>query len=130
MATAPIYWQTMHEEAGVRITTANANTDGVTGAYGVVATGHANGTHIKGVRLSAPGTTAEDKVRLFKKVGSFAIMVAEVYVTPIPVGLNVDAFKRWISLDLQLEDASYTLIASTHNGGDFDLYPEGKDKGA
>jgi hypothetical protein len=133
MATTPVYWQAMHEENGVTITTANANIDGLTGTYGTVATGVAAGTRIDGVWISCPDTNTEDRVRLFHLIaGTVAVRLADIYIGPRTKGVNAagQQFYHKFSGIVDLFDTDSTLIASTLNGGDFTIVPVGKDMGS
>ncbi len=123
----PTFFTALHGEAGVKAVTANTNLDGQTGTYYVVATGDAGGTKVKKVHISAEGTTTEGWVRFWIDKGAFSVLVGSVYVPPQVSGEKVPVFNRTWAKEIILPDNTYTLIAATHTGDDFNLLPEAVD---
>lgn len=117
MANNPQYVGTPKSPT-VALSTANANRDGVTGAYGTLMTAGASGSRIDGINIAATGTTTAGMIRLF--LGSS--LIKEVSVSAITPSGTLAAFSYPVTFDPPLVlQAGAVLKASTHNAEGFAL---------
>lgn len=126
MATSPVF-EAVPQISAVSIGTANTNRDG-TGTVGTVITGVAAGTEVRRIVIQAIGTTTAGMVRLFTFDGTNYRALREVVVTAITVAAGTAAFRAEIALsDVILPNASWSIVASTHNGETFHVTAFGAD---
>lgn len=111
-----------------QLTTANANTDGTTGAVVVLVTGgSAPGSRVDRLRIQAIGNTTAGKIRIFLFDGvSSTKLFKEILVPAVTVSASVAAWDTEATLDVPLP-AGFVLIGSTLNSETFNLFPIGGD---
>ena len=107
--------------AVAQVTTANMARDG-TGAIATVITGAATGTRVDDIEISATGTTTAGIVRLFLHDGTNTRLLREILVQAITPSTTTAVWNTRITdLALILQNASWSLRASTHNAETFNL---------
>lgn len=124
--TAPIFVLTPRSP-GVRIATANTNTDGSSGTYGTLFTAGSNGSFFKGFRWACENSTATNgAIRMFIQDAG-AGNVEMVYETIVPVttfsaGVTARARGEWYPSAGIVLSASSVVKVSTHIGENFACY--------
>ena len=107
--------------AVAQATVANTNRDG-TGAVATVITGASTGTRIDDIEITATGTTTAGMVRLYLHDGTNARLLREIPVQAITPSTTVPVWSARITdLALILQNASWSLRASTHNAETFNV---------
>lgn len=110
--------------AVAQVSTANTARDG-TGTIATVITGAASGTRVDDIEISpgsALGVTTAGVVRLFLHDGTNARLLREILVTAITPSTTVSTFNtRLTDLGIILQNASWSIRASTHNAETFNI---------
>lgn len=120
--TTPIFVDTPRSP-GVRISTANTNTDGSTGTYGTLFTAGADGAKFAGFRWQAEANTTAGAIRLFVQDAGAgnAEMVYEAVVpaTTFAAGVTPYASGEWYPPAGIVLSAGSVVKCSTHIGEAF-----------
>lgn len=127
MASNPVFAVT--PRIGItQVSVANTNYDGTTGTYADVIIGAATGTRIAEIVIQAAATTTAGMVRLFITNGVITRMFDEVSVAAATVGASTKATRVSTTYNnLILPNASWKIIASTHNGVAINVFALGAD---
>ncbi len=112
-----------------KVSTANSNLDGTTGAYETVITGAANGTIVKTLIIKAQTDTVQGMVRIFvKKAGmaSTTVLLSEFNIPPIIKSGRDISYYNVIPLNYTLQSGE-VMTASTEKSDTFNIIAEGLD---
>ena len=124
MSAAPKF-ASIPRVVSVQVTTANANTDGVTGAYSANAATGANGSLLPRIELKAVGSTVQGLVRIFMNDGANTRLYAECEVDEKPASDTEESFSAVLYLPVELFlQSGITFKASTTKGNTINvLFP-------
>jgi len=110
------------------LSVANTNRDGVTGTYVDIIVGASTGTRIAEIVVQASVTTTAGMVRLFVTDGATTRMFDEVAVAAATVSASVKGTRLSTTYNnLILPNASWKIIASTHNANTINVFALGAD---
>ena len=127
MATSPVFAVTPRIGMA-ELSSANTNRDGTTGTYVDVIIGASTGTRIAEIVVQASVTTTAGMVRLFITDGSTTRMFDEVSVAAATVSATVKGTRVSTTYNnLILPNASWKIIASTHNANNINVFALGAD---
>lgn len=127
MATSPVF-AVIPRIGMAELSAANANRDGTTGTYVDVIVGASTGTRIAEIVVQASVTTTAGMVRLFITNGVTTRMFDEVTVTAATVSATVKGTRLSTTYNnLILPNASWKIIASTHNANNINVFALGAD---
>ena len=127
MATSPVFAVTPRIGMA-ELSAANTNRDGTTGTYVDVIIGASTGTRIAEIVVQASVTTTAGMVRLFITDGVTTRMFDEVSVAAATVSATVKGTRLSTTYNnLILPNASWKIIASTHNANNINVFALGAD---
>jgi hypothetical protein len=127
MASNPVFAVTPRIGMG-QVSVANANRDGVTGTYVDIIVGASTGTRVAEIVIQATVTTTAGMVRLFITDGVSTRMFDEVAVAAATVSATVKGTRLSTTYNnLILPNASWKIIASTHNANAIEVFALGAD---
>lgn len=127
MATSPVFAVTPRIGMA-ELSSANTNRDGTTGTYVDVIIGASTGTRIAEIVVQASVTTTAGMVRLFITDGVTTRMFDEVAVAAATVSATVKGTRLSTTYNnLILPNASWKIIASTHNANNINVFALGAD---
>jgi hypothetical protein len=127
MASNPVFAVTPRIGMG-QVSVANANRDGVTGTYVDIIVGASTGTRVAEIVIQATVTTTAGMVRLFITDGVSTRMFDEVAVAAATVSATVKGTRLSTTYNnLILPNASWKIIASTHNAHAIEVFALGAD---
>lgn len=124
--TSPIFVLTPRSP-GVRVATANTNTDGSSGTYGTLFTAGLNGSFFKGLRWACENSTATNgAIRMFVQDAA-AGNVEMVYEAVVPVtvfaaGVTARASGEWYPSAGIVLSANSVVKINTHIGENIAAY--------